>query len=358
MTSTILVVDDEPDLETLVQQKFRRQIRDGEVRFLFARDGAEALDVLGERGGVDMVVERHQYAEDGRADLLQKIQEATTSSRLSSSRAYGDMANIRTAMNRGAFDFLTKPIDFADLETTINKTLRHIEMLREARRRQIARSGRMHCCRAIFRQIWPSGWRVIPARCRSRRKTARDHVAVHRHGRFYLARGDTRDGSHRPAAQRLSRRDDRYRVYTRRNRREDHRRRAACTVRGAGRAAGPRIPRGRLRARARRRALDLFERWRGERIVARRDPSRPQCWSGYCRKFRRRALLRLHRLRRHGEYCRPARSCEQTARDSDLCRGERGNPCPRLSTAGRSATCFCAGAASLYAPSSRSLKTL
>ncbi len=46
------------------------------------------------------------------------------------------MANIRTAMNRGAFDFITKPIDFADLETTIAKTLRHREVLREARRRQ------------------------------------------------------------------------------------------------------------------------------------------------------------------------------------------------------------------------------
>jgi adenylate cyclase len=56
MTSTILVVDDEPDLETLVQQKFRRRIRDGQVRFLFARDGAEALEMLADRGGVDMVV--------------------------------------------------------------------------------------------------------------------------------------------------------------------------------------------------------------------------------------------------------------------------------------------------------------
>ena len=57
--------------------------------------------------------------------------------------AYGDMSNIRTAMNRGAFDFLTKPIDFADLETTIDKTIRHVEMLREARRRQ-AEAERAH----------------------------------------------------------------------------------------------------------------------------------------------------------------------------------------------------------------------
>ncbi len=70
--------------------------------------------------------------------LLQKIQEADDPLSTVIVSAYGDMANIRTAMNRGAFDFLTKPIDFADLEATIKKTLQHIERLREARRRQAA----------------------------------------------------------------------------------------------------------------------------------------------------------------------------------------------------------------------------
>jgi adenylate cyclase len=138
VTSTILVVDDEPDLEILVQQKFRRQIRDGEVRFLFARDGAEALDVLGDRGTVDMVVSDINMPRMDGLTLLQKIQEADDQLSTVIVSAYGDMTNIRTAMNRGAFDFLTKPIDFADLEATINKTLRHIAQLREARRRQIA----------------------------------------------------------------------------------------------------------------------------------------------------------------------------------------------------------------------------
>jgi adenylate cyclase len=138
MTSTILVVDDEPDLETLVQQKFRRHIRDGDVRFLFARDGAEALEMLGDRGIVDMVVSDINMPRMDGLTLLQKIQEGDDPLSTVIVSAYGDMANIRTAMNRGAFDFLTKPIDFADLETTINKTLRHIEMLREARRRQIS----------------------------------------------------------------------------------------------------------------------------------------------------------------------------------------------------------------------------
>src|SRR6201994_2747133 len=137
MTSTILLVDDEPDLETLVQQKFRRQIRDGQVRFLFARDGAEALEMLGNGGAVDMVVSDINMPRMDGLTLLQRIQEGDDPLSTVIVSAYGDMANIRTAMNRGAFDFLTKPIDFQDLKTTIAKTLRHIEILREARRRQI-----------------------------------------------------------------------------------------------------------------------------------------------------------------------------------------------------------------------------
>jgi adenylate cyclase len=138
MTATILVVDDEPDLETLVQQKFRRQIRDGEVSFLFARDGVEALNLLDSRDTVDMVLTDINMPRMDGLTLLQKIQEADDQLSTVIVSAYGDMANIRTAMNRGAFDFLTKPIDFTDLETTVNKTLRHVERLREARRRQIA----------------------------------------------------------------------------------------------------------------------------------------------------------------------------------------------------------------------------
>jgi adenylate cyclase len=138
VTATILVVDDEPDIETLVQQKFRRQIRDGEIKFVFARDGAEALDMLGDRGTIDMVVSDINMPRMDGLTLLEKIQQGDDPLSTVIVSAYGDMVNIRTAMNRGAFDFLTKPIDFADLETTINKTLRHIERLREARRRQIA----------------------------------------------------------------------------------------------------------------------------------------------------------------------------------------------------------------------------
>ncbi len=70
--------------------------------------------------------------------LLQKLQETEDKPSTIIVSAYGDMANIRTAMNRGAFDFLTKPIDLPDLEATIAKTIRHVKALREARERQAA----------------------------------------------------------------------------------------------------------------------------------------------------------------------------------------------------------------------------
>jgi class 3 adenylate cyclase len=137
MTSTILVVDDEPDLEALVLQKFRKQIRDGTVTFIFARDGVEALQSIENHPHVDMVVSDINMPRMDGLVLLQRLQEAEDRKSTVIVSAYGDMSNIRTAMNRGAFDFLTKPIDFADLEVTIDKTIRHVEAMREARRRQV-----------------------------------------------------------------------------------------------------------------------------------------------------------------------------------------------------------------------------
>jgi adenylate cyclase len=138
MTAQILVVDDEPDLRALVLQKFRHQIRDGTASFLFAQDGVEALAAIKANGGVDLVVADINMPRMDGLTLLQKLQESDNNVSTIIVSAYGDMANIRTAMNRGAFDFVTKPIDFLDLETTIAKTLRHIELLREARQRQAA----------------------------------------------------------------------------------------------------------------------------------------------------------------------------------------------------------------------------
>ena len=125
MTARILVVDDEPDLELLIVQRFRRQIREGQLSFAFASDGVHALAMLADATDFDMVqcaINRPRM--DG-LTLLGRLQERDDHLATVIVSAYGDMVNIRTAMNRGAFDFLTKPIDFTDLETTIEKTLRN-----------------------------------------------------------------------------------------------------------------------------------------------------------------------------------------------------------------------------------------
>ncbi|MGN7754127.1 adenylate/guanylate cyclase domain-containing protein [Sinorhizobium sp. 22678] len=138
MSTCILVVDDEPDLELLLLQKFRKQIRGGTLRFLFARDGIEALSVLAEHQDVDLVLSDINMPRMDGLSLLSKLQERRDELSTIVVSAYSDMANIRTAMNRGAYDFVTKPIDFCDLEATIAKTIHHVEALREAQRRQAA----------------------------------------------------------------------------------------------------------------------------------------------------------------------------------------------------------------------------
>src|SRR5262245_48168566 len=143
MTATILFVDDEADLEALVLQKFRKRIREGTIIFRFARDGNEALQALEQNPNVDMVVSDINMPRMDGLSLLERLQAVEDKKSTIIVSAYGDMNNIRTAMNRGAFDFLTKPIDFSDLETTIDKTIRHVEMLRETRRRQ-AEAERAH----------------------------------------------------------------------------------------------------------------------------------------------------------------------------------------------------------------------
>ena len=138
MSARILVVDDEPDVEALILQKFRHQISDGAISFLFARDGLEALVALKANSNIDLIVADINMPRMDGLSLLQKLQENEQRVSTIIVSAYGDMANIRTAMNRGAFDFVTKPIDFPDLEATIAKTLRHIEFLRNARECQAA----------------------------------------------------------------------------------------------------------------------------------------------------------------------------------------------------------------------------
>ena len=130
----ILVVDDEPDLELLLRQKFRRKIRKGVLTLVFAQNGVEALAQLEAHDDVDMVLSDINMPQMDGLTLLNQLNELNRDLRAVIVTAYGDMKNIRTAMNRGAFDFITKPIDFHDLEATIAKTLAHLEVMREALR--------------------------------------------------------------------------------------------------------------------------------------------------------------------------------------------------------------------------------
>ncbi|MDE2764359.1 MAG: SpoIIE family protein phosphatase [Gemmatimonadota bacterium] len=130
----ILVVDDEPDLELLLRQKFRRKVRKGELTLVFAQNGVEALEQLKVHPDVDMVLSDINMPQMDGLTLLHQLNQLNYDLRAVIVTAYGDMKNIRTAMNRGAFDFVTKPLDFKDLETTISKTLAHLAVMREALR--------------------------------------------------------------------------------------------------------------------------------------------------------------------------------------------------------------------------------
>ncbi len=132
----ILVVDDEPDLELLISQRFRREIRAGEFAFQFARDGQQALDRLAADPEVELVLSDINMPVMDGLTLLAELAKRQSMLRAVIVSAYGDMTNIRTAMNRGAFDFITKPIDMADLDVTIRKTLDEIAKTREIRRQR------------------------------------------------------------------------------------------------------------------------------------------------------------------------------------------------------------------------------
>jgi adenylate cyclase len=130
----ILGVDDEADFVALILQRFRRQIRAEEFAFRFAHNGEEALALLATKPDIElMLLDINMPVMDG-LTLLNELSERQSPVRTIMVSAYGDMTNLRTAMNRGAFDFVTKPVDFNDLEVTIRKTLADIAKLHEIER--------------------------------------------------------------------------------------------------------------------------------------------------------------------------------------------------------------------------------
>ena len=164
-TRKILVVDDEPDLERLMRQRMRREVRDGRYEFSFAHDGFEALECLHEDREIEMVLSDINMPGMDGLTLLDQIPKVDPNIRAVIVSAYGDMQNIRTAMNRGAFDFVTKPIDFNDLKVTIDKTLSHLQLLREAletRDRLVALQNELDVASRMQQSILPTVFPKIP----------------------------------------------------------------------------------------------------------------------------------------------------------------------------------------------------
>ena len=129
----ILSVDDEAPLELLMKQYFRRKIRNGEYEFFFAHNGLEALSILYNHPDIEIVLSDINMPEMDGLTLLAKVNEMRNPAlRVIMVSAYGDMKNIREAMNNGAFDFATKPIDMDDLSLTIEKAIAQINYVHES----------------------------------------------------------------------------------------------------------------------------------------------------------------------------------------------------------------------------------
>jgi phosphoserine phosphatase RsbU/P len=168
MSIRILVADDEPDLEHLIRQKFRKKIKDNEYDFTFAQNGAEAFELIKNDETINLILtDINMPVMDG-LTLLTKIRELDN--RLMRSvivSAYGDMDNIRTAMNRGAYDFVTKPIDLNDLEITIEKSLNEIQLYKNAMTshdKLIAIQQELDIATAIQTSILPKVFPAFPDR--------------------------------------------------------------------------------------------------------------------------------------------------------------------------------------------------
>ena len=129
----ILVVDDEPEIESLYRLRFRKKVASGAYKLHFAFSGREALDLIEKHPEIEIVLCDINMPGMSGLTLLPKLLASSDILQVVMVSAYGDMYNIRRAMNLGAYDFLTKPIDFADLEKTIEKTQKNVHLAKQAR---------------------------------------------------------------------------------------------------------------------------------------------------------------------------------------------------------------------------------
>jgi adenylate cyclase len=127
----ILVADDEVDLEMLIKQKFRQKIREQQYEFIFSVNGNDALEKIKQNPDIDIVLSDINMPEMDGLTLLSRLSESSPLIKTVIVSAYGDMDNIRVAMNRGAFDFVTKPVNFEDLALTMEKTIKQVVQIRQ-----------------------------------------------------------------------------------------------------------------------------------------------------------------------------------------------------------------------------------
>ena len=164
MAVKILSVDDETDLELLLTQFFRRKIRKGEYEFFFAHNGLEALQVLLKHPDIAIILSDINIPEMDGITLLTKVNEMRNPSlKCIMVSAYGDMENIRHAMNNGAFDFATKPIDLDDLQVTIDKAVEQIEYVKSAQKEHaqlVDIQGDLTVAREIQHAILPRSFKL------------------------------------------------------------------------------------------------------------------------------------------------------------------------------------------------------
>ena len=163
-TFHVLMVDDEPDLEPMIRQRMRPRIRDGTYSFLFANNGEEALEKIAEDDRLEMMFTDINMPRMDGLTLLKRVNERKPEIKSVVISAYGDMRNIRTAMNLGAFDFVTKPLDFEDFEITLDRTKAHLKQWKKtqdshnkliALQHELEMASRMQL--AILPAIFPSG---------------------------------------------------------------------------------------------------------------------------------------------------------------------------------------------------------
>ncbi len=308
--------------------------------------GMEALASIEQHPHVDMVVSDINMPRMDGLSLLAKLQEAEEKKWTIIVSAYGDMSNIRTAMNRGAFDFLTKPIDFGDLELTIDKTIRHIEMMREARRRQLE-AERAHASLSryfspeIAKRLAAHGdddgmevqWREVATiftditGFTSLVESAAPEVLGELLNEYVGGMTDVVFAHEGTVAKIIG--DAIQVLFNAPADQPDYAARAiACALELDVWAEGFRA------------------RWQAQGREFRHHPDRGACRAGAGRQFRRQPVLRLHRLWRHHQHRGAARGRQQISGHAHLRQRGGGGRRRRISAAGPSAILCCAGAVS------------